>query len=104
MSGRHNAEIGQLFYDKPLGVLAPGACADIILLDYLPTTPLTDGNYPWHVMFGIDGCHVDTTIVGGQVLMRHRCLLTLDAEAIHSESRRQAQRLWDRVQAGERVT
>ena len=99
MAVRNNAAIAGLFFRKPVGVIEPGAYADIILLDYLSPTPVTEGNYPWHVIFGIDGAHVDTTIVGGRVLMRHRELLTLDAVAIHAEARRQAQELWDQVQA-----
>ena len=48
--------------------MAIGAPADIILVDYDPPTPLTAGNLPWHVIFGLDGTGVDTTIVAGQVL------------------------------------
>jgi len=99
MAFRNNAAIAGLFFSKPLGVIQPGAFADIILLDYLSPTPVTEGNYPWHVIFGLDGAHVDTTIVGGKILLRHRELLTLDGVAIHAEARRQAQQLWDQVQA-----
>ena len=99
MAGANNARIAGCFFARPLGVLAPGAYADIVLLDYLAPTPLTEENYPWHVMFGIDGAHVDTTIAGGEVLMRGRELLTLDADAIHAEAREQASRLWESIQA-----
>jgi len=40
---------------------------------------------------------VDTTIVGGKVLMRHRELLTLDEEAITARSRELAAQVWQRV-------
>ena len=40
---------------KPIGILAPGALADLILLDYHPTTPLHGDNLPWHILFGISG-------------------------------------------------
>lgn len=99
MAFRNNAEIANLFFDRPLGIIEPGAYADIILLKYLSPTPLTEENYPWHVMFGLDGSHVDTTIVGGKILMRHRELPTLDEVAIHAQARQQAQQLWNRVQA-----
>ena len=101
MAFGQNAVIAELFFDKPLGVIQPGAFADIILLDYLSPTPITEGNYPWHVMFGLDGAHVDTTIVGGKTLMRHRELVNLDGAAIHAEARRQAQQLWDQIQVEE---
>ena len=66
-------------------------------MDYHPTTPLNAGNLPWHIIFGVDGTGVDTTIVGGKVLMRHRELLTLDEEAITARSRELAAQVWRRV-------
>src|SRR5262245_56953514 len=44
------------------GALAPGAFADIIMLDYHPYTPLTDANHAWHLVFGMDGSHVTHTL------------------------------------------
>jgi putative selenium metabolism protein SsnA len=98
MAFAHNAEIAGMFFPGPLGVLEPGALADVILVDYHPTTPLNAGNLPWHIIFGVDGTGVDTTIVGGKVLMRHRELLTLDEEAITARSRELAAETWQRVQ------
>ncbi|MFZ5916553.1 MAG: putative aminohydrolase SsnA [Chloroflexota bacterium] len=93
----HNAEIASLFFPGPLGQLVPGALADIILVDYFPPTPLSDGNLPWHLVFGVDGSGVDTTIVGGRVLMRHRELLTLDEKAISARARQLAAAVWQRL-------
>ena len=70
---------------EPLGELTPGAWADVVLLDYRPYTPLTADNLPWQIIFGVDGAHVNTTIVGGQVLMRDHKLLTLDEERIAAQ-------------------
>ncbi len=94
---RNNRRIANLFFPKPLGELSIGAYADIILLDYISTTPLHAGNFPWHLIFGMDGGQVDTTIVGGKVLMKDRKLLTLDEEAICARSRELAQKLWARM-------
>ena len=82
----------------PVGALAPGAFADIIMLDYHTYTPLTDGNYPWHLVFGMDGSHVTHTICGGQLLMKDRELLTLDEAAIVAHARQLAPAIWRRVQ------
>jgi putative selenium metabolism protein SsnA len=95
----NNARIASLFWEYPLGQLAPGAYADIILLDYYPYTPLTPGNLPWHLVFGADGSHVTTTIVGGRVLMRDRRLVTLDEEAVARKAREIAPRVWARFEA-----
>ncbi len=94
---RNNALIANLFFPRPLGELSVGAYADIILLRYLPPTPLRVENLPWHIIFGMDGSQVDTTIVGGQVLMRGRRLVTLDEEAIFARAQELAQDLWRRV-------
>jgi putative selenium metabolism protein SsnA len=97
MAFNHNATIAGLFFPKPVGALAPGALADIILLDYVPYTPLTDTNYPWQLIFGMDGSHVTHTIVGGQMLMRDRQLLTLDEAAIAEKATQLASDVWQRV-------
>jgi hypothetical protein len=66
-------------------------------MDYAPPTPLLASNLPWHVIFGMDGTGVDTTIVGGQVLMRRRRLLALDEERIMGKARELANKLWQRI-------
>lgn len=81
---------------EPLGELTPGAWADVVLLDYRPYTPLTADNLPWQLIFGVDGVHVHTTIVGGKVLMRNRELLTLDEERIAARAREAAPKIWQR--------
>lgn len=95
----NNAQIAALFWPKPIGALIPGAYADIVLLDYFPYTPLTAGNLPWQIIFGVDGSHVTTTIVGGKVLMRNRVLLTLDEERIAAQAREIAPRVWRKFEA-----
>lgn len=94
---RNNASIAKLFFLRPLGELSIGAYADIILLRYLSPTPLRVENLPWHIIFGMDGSQVDTTIVGGQILMRGRRLVTLDEEAIFARAQELARDLWVRM-------
>jgi putative selenium metabolism protein SsnA len=97
MAFQNNAQIAGLFFPGPLGELSVGALADVVLVDYEPTTPLTAGNFPWHIIFGVDGTGVDTTIVGGRVLMQNRELLSLDEEEIYAKSRELAGKLWKRL-------
>jgi len=96
MAVHNNRALAAHFFDKPVGILAPGAYADLILLDYYPTTPLSADNLPWHILFGISGGHVHSTICHGQVLMKNRELLTLDEEAITARSRERAAATWER--------
>jgi putative selenium metabolism protein SsnA len=96
----NNAELAGMFYpEAPIGVLRPGAHADLILVDYHPITPLTAGNLPWHILFGFMDSMVTTTIVAGRVLMRDRQLLTLDEQAIAARSREIAREVWGKYPA-----
>jgi len=94
---KNNATIAKIFFPKPVGALKPGAFADIILMDYVPYTPLTDMNYPWHLIFGMDGSHVTHTIAGGQMLMKDRQVLTMDEEAIAAKATELGKGVWQRV-------
>ena len=92
----NNAALAQQFFGQTFGRLQAGAAADIILLDYDPPTPLSTDNFPWHIIFGFDGRNVDTTIVAGRVLMRHREIPHLDEARIAARSREVAQATWKR--------
>jgi len=94
----NNARIAALFWPRPLGEITPGAYADLVFLDYFPYTPLTAGNLPWQIIFGVDGAHVTTTMVGGRVLMRDRVLLALDEERIAAQARAIAPQVWKRFE------
>ncbi|HOS79490.1 MAG TPA: putative aminohydrolase SsnA [Anaerolineae bacterium] len=93
-----NAQLARLFWPQAtLGVLEPGATADLILVDYHPITPLNAGNLPWHFLFGYEASMITTTISAGRVLMRDRQVLTLDEEEITARSRELAAKLWQRA-------
>jgi putative selenium metabolism protein SsnA len=97
MAVTNNAALANVFFPQaPLGVLAPGAFADLIFVDYHPITPLSAGNLPWHILFGFEPSMVTTTIASGKVLMRDRQLLFLDEAAITAKSRELATQVWQR--------
>jgi putative selenium metabolism protein SsnA len=87
---------GSFFPAAPLGVLAKGAYADLIFVDYHPHTPLTADNLPWQIIFGFHESMVTTTIVAGKVLMQDRRLLTLDEAEIAAHAREAAPAVWER--------
>ena len=103
MAFQHNARIMQSVFSPfsatfpKLGALSIGSAADLVLLDYLPPTPLSSGNFPWHLIFGMDGHHVNSTMVAGRWLMRNRQLLTVDEARIHARARELSQALWQRM-------
>ncbi len=93
----NNAILAGIFFpDAPLGILTPGAHADLILVDYQPYSPLTPGNLPWHILFGFDESMITTTIVAGKLLMRDRELLTLDESEIAAKAKEIAPEVWHR--------
>jgi putative selenium metabolism protein SsnA len=93
----NNADLARVFFpDAPLGIISPGAYADLIFVDYHPNTPLTAGNLPWHILFGFQESMVTSTMVAGEFLMRDRKLLTLDETQIGKESRALAPAVWER--------
>jgi len=97
MAYDNNAALARVFFPKPIGELSAGAFADIIFLDYAPPTPMSTGNLPWHVIFGVDGAHITHTIASGKVLMKDRQLTTLDEAAIMAKARELAVGVWKRV-------
>ena len=93
---QNNRKIATRFFDKIFGVLQAGAPADIIVVNYYPPTPITSENAYFHILFGISGDMVDTTIVGGNILMEDREISGLDYERITRRVKEQAEDFWKR--------
>jgi len=96
MAFQNNREIAARFFGRTLGILQVGAPADIIVVNYYPPTPITSENAYFHILFGISGDMVDTTIVGGNILMEDREISTLDYERITKRVKEQAKDFWKR--------
>jgi putative selenium metabolism protein SsnA len=91
-----NSRIASKCFGRTVGKLVPGAHADLIIVDYDPPTPLLPSNLSSHILFGISGRMVDTTIVGGRILMQDRKLIDIDEQAVTAEARLRAANLWQR--------
>lgn len=91
-----NAELATTTFGNTFGQLTPGACADIIIVDYAPPTPFTASNLESHILFGVSGRSVRTSIIGGRVVMLDHVLPGIDEEAILAKAREAATRLWQR--------
>jgi cytosine/adenosine deaminase-related metal-dependent hydrolase len=94
----NSALASQLFSKAPIGMLTPGAAADLVFVDYHPFTPLEPENLPWHILFGFRESMITTTIASGKVLMRDRQLLTLDEKEIAARALERAAGTWQRYQ------
>ncbi|HWS42195.1 MAG TPA: putative aminohydrolase SsnA [Pseudoflavonifractor sp.] len=89
-----NPFIAAKYIKKPLGILAPGAAADVIVMDYKPFTPFGAENIDGHMLFGMMGKNCRTTIINGKVLYKDREFVNIDEARINAWTMEQAKKLW----------
>ena len=92
-----NAQIAGRYFKKELGVLKKGAAADVIIVNYDPLTPMHAGNINGHLVFGITGHDVTTTVANGKVLMKDRKLTEIDEAKVMADCRQAASELAKRI-------
>ena len=92
-----NAAIAERCFPVKLGKIASGCAADIVVLDYMPPTALSEKNINGHLLFGASGRSVVTTVANGKVLMKDRKLTTLNTEEIYAKAREHAAAVWKRI-------
>ena len=91
---KNNPAIGEKYFGVTLGRLAPGAAADVIVMDYKPFTPFSDANIDGHMLFGMTGRQCQTTICNGKLLMKDRELVGIDEEAVNARVLEESKKLW----------
>ncbi|MBP8639624.1 MAG: putative aminohydrolase SsnA [Oscillospiraceae bacterium] len=92
-----NAKIAGRYFKNELGVLKQGAAADVIVMDYIPYTPFDDSNCNGHILFGMNGRNVVTTVCNGRVLMKDRQLVGIDEEKVMAEIHEESAKLWKTI-------
>lgn len=90
----NNPKIASKQFGAKVGRIEKDAKADLIVIDYVPYTPMDENNLFGHVMFGISGSMTDTTIINGKIIMKDRKIISVDEEKIKKESREYASELW----------
>jgi len=93
----NNTKLASKLFGVPLGVIEPGAAADIITMDYDPPTPLSAENTKGHILFGLSGPLCTNTMINGRLVMRNRELLTCDEQGIRAQARIHAPQLWAKM-------
>lgn len=93
----NNAAIAAKIFGKKLGKLEAGAPADMVILDYIPPTPLVQDNFLGHLLFGMVDAVVDTVICNGKILMRGKKLVGINEESLCEKSRELAAKFWKRI-------
>ena len=94
---KNNAQICGRYFKKPLGVIEKGAYADIIVVDYDAPTPITESNTSSHILFGMTGRSVRSTMIDGRFVMKDRELLTADEREVYKTARDLAAKFWERA-------
>jgi putative selenium metabolism protein SsnA len=94
---RNNARIGARYFKKPLGIIKPGAAADVAVFDYRPFTPFSDQNIDGHMLFGFEGRLCRSTVVNGRVLVKNGELTFTDEEALRARVCESAEKLWHQL-------
>jgi len=101
--GRPLAMIGESarFASKSLGVklglLEPGAEADLVLTQYVPATPLSTDNLAGHMIYAMGPEFVSDVMIGGDWKLRSGAVVSCDEVAIRSQSVEVAGRLHERM-------
>ena len=93
----NNAKIAGRYFDQKLGVLEEGAAADVIIVNYNPLTPMNENNINGHLVFGVTGHDVVTTVANGKVLMKDRRLTEIDEAKVMADCRQAAAELGKRI-------
>ena len=93
----NNAAIANRYFKAPLGVLKEGAAADVIVVDYNPPTHLDENNINGHILFGMTGRDVVTTVGNGKVLMKDREVKVIDVEEAMAKCRESSAKLWKSI-------
>ena len=94
---QNNAKVAAKYFDAPLGIIKEGAAADIIVMDYLPFTPIGADNLDGHMIFGMNGRQCRTTMASGRLLYQDRQFIDIDEEKLSADIKQTAEKLWGRV-------
>ena len=90
-------ELASRLLGVKLGRMKPGYKADLVVLDYVPPTPMDGSNAMAHVFFGVfDSPKVTDVLVDGEYLMKDGKVL-MDVDSIYSEARKVARKVWRRL-------
>ena len=88
---------GRAFGEPLLGTLVDGAPADLVVLDYAAPTPVHDGSFAGHWVFGLSSRNVRDVMVAGEWAVLDRQLARADQRQLAAEAPVEAERLWQRL-------
>ena len=93
----HGAKWAADHFGEELGVIAPGAPADLVMLDHRPATELSNATLMHHLWTGLLRSSVSGVMVAGQVVMDNGVMVTVDEREVAARARECAARVWKRL-------
>ncbi|MGH7740845.1 MAG: hypothetical protein ACRENS_02355, partial [Candidatus Eiseniibacteriota bacterium] len=93
----HGARWAARHFGEELGVIAPGAPADFVLVDYRPATEFSVRTLHHHLWSGLLRAPVSGVMVSGDVVMDNGTLVTVDETEVAARARECAKRVWERL-------
>jgi len=83
-------------FGRRLGAVAPGAPADLLLVDYRPATEFSSETLLDHLWAGLLRAPVSGVMVSGEILMDNGHLVSVDEREVSARARECARRVWGR--------
>ncbi len=84
-------------FGERLGQIAPGAPADLLLVDYRPATEFSSRTLIDHLWSGLLRAPVSSVMVAGEILVDNGTLVDVDEGEVAARARACAKRVWERL-------
>lgn len=92
-----NAELATSHFGPSLGCIRPGARADLVVLDHVPSTPLEASNVARYFLANPGMDRVHTVVVNGRILYHNGEFAHIDEARMRARARETSQQLWERI-------
>lgn len=85
------------YFARPFGTIVKGSPADLVVLDYVPPTPIHSRNLHGHFLFGMNSSNVRHVMVDGRWIVWDRQVVGIDEKKIMAKAAKVAAKLWKRM-------
>jgi cytosine/adenosine deaminase-related metal-dependent hydrolase len=94
----HGARWAARHFGEELGVIAPGAPADLVLIDYRASTEFSARTLIEHLWSGLLRAPVSSVMIAGEIVMDNGLLVTVNEREVATRAREASARVWGRLE------
>jgi len=94
---RNNPKIAQILWGGRIGKIEIGAYADLVIMDYIPPTPINEETLFAHILFGLYSAPVLTVMVNGKIILEEGNFLSIDEGEWKEKARDASRKVWERL-------